>query len=142
MFAIDTNILIYAHNIHSPFHEKATNFIEGILDERKNDFCIPSQVVSEFINVITRNTLQSPSSLKEAIEIIRNYLDFGVTVINPKETQTQTFLDILSGVKTRKKIFDVVLASSLKDNNIEEFYTVNVKDFEEFNFLRIINPLE
>lgn len=142
MFAIDTNILVYAHDKSSPFNRKAVSFIETKMNKEISDFCIPSQVISEFINAITRNSLPNPLTLKESIGVVRNYLDFGITIINPKETQTQTFLDVLSKVKTRKKIFDVVLASSLKDNNIEEFYTVNVKDFEEFNFLQIINPLE
>jgi hypothetical protein len=43
--------------------------------------------------------------------------------------------------KTRKKIFYVALAATLKDHNITGFYTVNVDDFREFDFLEVINPL-
>jgi len=43
-------------------------------------------------------------------------------------------LELLSSVKTRKKIFDVALAATLKDHNIKGLYTVNVDDFKEFDF--------
>jgi len=31
--------------------------------------------------------------------------------------------------------------ATLKDNNVDGLYTVNVDDFKEFGFLRIQNPL-
>jgi hypothetical protein len=44
-------------------------------------------------------------------------------------------------ISTRKKVFDVALAATLKDNHISGLYTNNVDDFEGFDFLRVINPL-
>jgi len=145
VFAIDTNILVYAHNKDSEFNEKASAFLEDKMNKRdsegKLDVCIPSQVLMEFINVITRQTLKSPLSLSEALQIVQDYLDTNVQIVNQQETQIQTFLELLSTVTTRKKIFDVVLAATLKDNGISGLYTLNVTDFQEFNFLNIINPL-
>ncbi len=37
MFALDTNILVYAHNAASPFHQKAKMFVEKIIAE-EDDF--------------------------------------------------------------------------------------------------------
>lgn len=34
MFAIDTNLLVYAHNVDSEFHEKAFEFIEQTMNKR------------------------------------------------------------------------------------------------------------
>lgn len=65
-FAIDTNLLIYAHNKNSPLHQEVTS---------------------------------------------------------------------------RKQIFDVAIAAILKDNNVFGIDTVNVKDFDNFSFLEVINPL-
>ena len=49
MFAIDTNLLVYAHNMASEFHTKAVQFIEHIMNERDThgqlSICMPSQVV-------------------------------------------------------------------------------------------------
>lgn len=40
-----------------------------------------------------------------------------------------------------KKVFDVVLAATRKDNGVEWLYTVNIDDFKDFPFLQIENPL-
>ncbi len=146
MFAIDTNLLVYAHNEDFEFNEKASVFLEKVLNERDEDgnlnVCIPTQVLTEFVNVITRHNIQSPLSLSEATGVIQDYLDTGVTIINHKESQIHTFLALLTSVTTRKNIFDVALVATLKDNGISGIYTVNVSDFKGFDFLQVINPLE
>ena len=62
-------------------------------------------------------------------------------VIHQKSSHISTLLDLLGKTKSRKKIFDFVLAATLKDNHISGLYTVNIKDFEEFDFLDVQNPL-
>jgi len=145
MFAIDTNILVYAHNKDSEFNQDATEFLEKVMNERNDEgsltICLPSQVLMEFVNVITRKTLQSPLLLSEAINVIQDYLATDIQIINQRETQIQTFIELLSSVTTRKKIFDVALAATLKDNDISGLYTVNVDDFKNFEFLTVTNPL-
>ncbi len=97
---------------------------------------------TEFINVITRQTLLNPLSIDEAIDVVHEYLKTGVRVISHKEMQLQTFLTLLRTVPTRKKMFDVVLAATLKDHGIKGLYTVNTVDFEGFEWLTVINPLK
>ena len=112
-------------------------------DEEGNLFvCISAQVLMEFVNVITRHNLEKPLSLSEAINVVYDYLETGIKIINQRETQIQTFLDLLGSVTTRKKVFDVALVATLKDSGISGLYTVNVDDFEEFDFLEVINPLQ
>jgi len=146
MFAIDTNILVYAHNKDSEFNEKATVFLKKVMNDRDEEgnlpVCIPTQALMEFINVITRQNLKSPLSLKEAINTVQDYLDFDIQIINQLETQIQTFIELLSSVSTRKIVFDVALAATLKDNDIEGLYTLNVNDFKDFEFLEVVNPFE
>ncbi len=146
MYALDTNIMVYAHNEDSMFNEKARPFVEKVMNERDENgnlsVCIPSQVIAEFMNVITRQNLAHPLSLQEAISIVQDYLKTGVKVLYQKNSQISTLLDLLGKTKTRKKVFDVVLAATLRDNNIRGLYTVNIKDFEEFDFLDVQNPLK
>jgi len=68
-------------------------------------------------------------------------MDTGVTILHHRFTQVGTFLDLLDSMTTRKRIFDVVLAATLKDYGVPGLYTVNTKDFEEFMFLDVKNPL-
>ncbi|RMI09796.1 MAG: PIN domain-containing protein [Calditrichaeota bacterium] len=146
MFAIDTNILVYAHNLDSQFNEKASLFLEKVMNERDEEgnlsVCLPSQVLIEFVNVITRQNLEKPLSLSQAIEIVDDYLKAGIKIIYQRNTQVYTFLELLRSLSSRKKIFDVALVATLRDNDITGLYTVNVEDFKEFDFLEVVNPLE
>jgi predicted nucleic acid-binding protein len=146
VFAIDTNLLVYAHNTASEFNERAKRFLEKVindLDEERNlSVCLPAQVLMEFVHVITWQRLKAPLSLSEAIRVVRDYLDTNITIIHQSDTQIQTFLALLRSVTARKKVFDVALAATLKDNEIAGLYTANVADFEEFDFLEVINPLQ
>lgn len=145
LFAIDTNLLVYAHNEDSEFHQQAVQFIERVFNEYdaggRLAVCLSTQVLTEFMNVMTRQTLRRPLSLQEAADLVQGYLDTGVLVLSHKKTQMQTFLRILRQVTTRKKMFDVVLAATLKDHGVAGLYTVNTADFEEFEWLAVINPL-
>lgn len=146
MFAIDTNLLVYAHNEDSDFNDKASEFLEKVLNERDDNgnlsVCLPSQVLTEFVNVITRKSLKKPLSLLQAIDIVNDYQKADIRIVYQRETQIETFLELLRSLTTRKKVFDVALAATLKDNGITGLYTANVDDFKEFDFLNVINPLE
>lgn len=145
MYAVDTNLLVYAHNADSAFHEPAKEFIESILNTRGDNgnlkVCIPAQVLVEFINVITWSRLESPLSLPDALHLVKQHRDSGVTILHPKTSQLDTLLTLFESVTTRKKVFDIALVATLKDNGINGLYTVNTKDFVDFDFLDVVNPL-
>lgn len=146
MYALDTNLLVYAHNKASPFHSQAEAFIEQVMNERDNQgrllVCIPSQVLMEFLNTVTWHRLEAPLPLTDATQIVQDYLDTEVTILYPQPTQLNTLLDLLKTATTRRKIFDVALAATLRDHGVLGLYTANTKDFEEFDFLDVTNPLK
>lgn len=145
MYALDTNILVYAHNIGAARHEAAKAFVQDVMNRRDDEgmlsVCIPAQVFLEFLNVITWTRLEAPLSLTDALQIVQDYIDTGVTILHQKQTHLFTLLELLVTVKSRKKLFDVALAATLKEHGIEGLYTVNTTDFAEFAFLEVKNPL-
>lgn len=145
MFALDTNVLVYAHNEGSSFHQKAATFVTRAIAERdehgRHAVGITAQVYAEFINVITRQTIEKPLSLADAVSVLEKYLKAGTPTIHAQPTQMRTFLELAKSTTTRKKTFDLFLAATLKDNGIERLYTVNVDDFIDFAFLQVVNPL-
>jgi hypothetical protein len=145
IFAIDTNLLVYAHNRDSPFHESAKRFIETVMNERDENgslgVCIPAQVFIEFISVVTSNKLQTPLSISQATAIVQDYLDTEITILTQKDSYLDNAIELLGQVTSRKRIFDVAIVAILKDNQISGIYTANVEDFEGFTFLEAINPL-
>lgn len=68
MYALDTNLLVYAHNVDSPFHVSARQFLETEFNRRDeaSNFvvCIPSQVLLEFLNTITWSRLEAPLAMQ------------------------------------------------------------------------------
>ena len=146
MFALDTNLLVYAHNTDSEFHKQAAAFVTKVVNERDHkgntrSACLP-QVLSEFVHVVTWQRVEKPLSIAEAIRVVRDYRNVGIPIIHQRETQIQTFLELLESGTTRKKVFDMVLAATLKDNGIAGLYTANVDDFKTFDFLKAVNPLQ
>lgn len=145
MFAIDTNILVYAHNTGSSFHAKASTFVKRVVAERdENGQCvigISAQVYAEFMNAIKRQTIEKPLSLAGAVAVIEKYIQAGVPIIHAHSTQLYTFLELAKSVATRKKTFDLFLTATLKDNAIEGLYTVNTDDFQGISFMKVVNPL-
>ncbi len=144
LFAIDTNLLVYAHHLEAKYHQSAKAWLERIMNERDEQgnlsVCLPAQVLMEFVNVITWQQLKQPLSLSEAKQVVEDYVDTGIRIISQRDTHIETFLSLLSVVKSRKQIFDVSLAAVLKDHGIAGLYTVDVADFEVFDFLEVINP--
>ena len=105
-----------------PFIIKAKAFVETIMNKRDEEgelaICIPAQVLMEFLNVITWHRLEVPLSLTDATQLVQDYLDSEALILYPQSTQLNTLLDLLKTVTTRKKVFDVALAATLKDHGI------------------------
>jgi len=40
-----------------------------------------------------------------------------------------------------RRTFDLVLALTLKTSGVRKFHTRNTKDFEDFGFFTLVNPL-
>ena len=74
MYALDTNILVYAHNMKSPYHASAKVFVEQVMNTRTPDgqlsVCFPAQILMEFLNVITWHRLEAPLPLPDAVQVV------------------------------------------------------------------------
>lgn len=105
-----------------------------------HSFCIPYQVFIEFINALTRRVAK-PLSVEQAILLTEYYQSLNIKIIYPKPTQLSTFLEIYKQTPYKNRLFDVAICATLKDNDIQGIYTVNTKDFKDYPFLTVINPL-
>ena len=135
--------MVYAYDELSPFHGQAKQFLidrMNTIHDNKPSICISHQACTEFIYSSTWQKLKNPLTLEQAGQIITYLLEFGIEVLYPKNTQLQTFLQLIKLHPSRKKLFDIAMAATLKDHNIKGIYTVNTKDFLDFEFLTVINP--
>jgi predicted nucleic acid-binding protein len=125
MKSLDTNILIYASNEDGPEHRKARDLVESLLDDA-DDWIIADQVLIETYRAL-RNpaVLQHPLGADEAWALVHFYRE---------EAGCRRF--------DARRTFDAVLATTLIANAVDSFYTRNTKDFKEYGFSNLINPID
>jgi len=93
---VDTNILVYAHDLSAgDRHAKASAIMESLWEAQTG--VISTQVLQEFYVTITRK-IKNPLKLAEAREIIRNYLAWPVQVNDPETTIRASEIEEKNGI--------------------------------------------
>ncbi len=93
---MDTNILVYAHDLSAgDRHAKASAIMESLWEAQTG--VISTQVLQEFYVTITRK-IKNPLKLAEAREIIRNYLAWPVQVNDPETTIRASEIEEKNGI--------------------------------------------
>ena len=96
MFAIDTNLIVYAHNTASPFNTPAKIFLEQVMNTRNVEgqlaICFPAQVLLEFVHIITWERLEAPVSLPQTLQNVQEYVNSGVMILTPQPIYILTFI--------------------------------------------------
>lgn len=139
---LDANILVYAVNEDSQFHDTAVKLRnKGLMGEIP--LCVTPQVLSEFFAIITDpRRIELPLTQAEAALEVENYF-FSKSIIKvyPQPNVIQFMLDFLKRYSvTRQGIFDLQLVATMLANNITRIYTYNEKDFLQYAEIEAIRP--
>lgn len=144
MNSVDTNVLIYAVNRGCKEHEKARPVYESML-ENPRDWILSDQVLFEFYRGLRHpKILERPLAHKAALEqIIFLREESGVLHCSYETSFWNPVMAFHESSRPKAiHIFDRVLAVTLLKNGVKQFYTRNVKDFQEFGFGKVINPID
>ena len=143
MLVFDTNVLIHAATVESPFHELGAGLLrEAHLSPEPS--LIPWNVSYEFLRVVTHPTYHLTTlDTREAWRFLSELLqspNFGVLLptANHAAVLTQT-LDELPWVRSNR-FFDLQTAVLMRENGLTRICTFD-RGFERFPFLSVINPL-
>jgi toxin-antitoxin system PIN domain toxin len=145
MLSIDTNILLYAYNQDSPFHESAWSFI--LEASHREDVALSEFVLMEFYQLLRNPTvIKDALSPKEAVEVINRYRMHDRWRILGFPADSKTFHKAIWEHAARPNIsrrflFDCRIALTLRAFKVDEFATANTKDFQGFGFKKVWNPL-
>jgi len=137
----DSNILVYAHNLYSPFYKKAKELHKQVVFKSLKGV-VAIQNLLEFYATITSPKLVGNRQVpKNAHRSCLVYFKAGFRIIYPKHDDLQNALYLaeknnISG----KKIFDLYLVATMLSNGIETIYTANDKDFKDFSEIKAVNP--
>jgi len=142
--SIDTNILLYGMNQDCKENKPAFELLQTAMEHPEN-WIISDQVYFELYSLV-RNpaVLEKPLDGNSAFELI----DYYRNKIGWLHCSYHTsFWDdmapfLMNNQFSSKKVFDMRLAVALKHNNIDIFYTRNIRDFKELHWFEVINPID
>ncbi len=144
MKSLDTNVLLYSINKDCPEHESCASLIYHALGEPES-WIIADQVWFELYRLL-RNpaVLPHPLGAEDAATTVYWYRNKSGWLHCAWETN---MIGQLEGFWRNpsfpaRRSFDLILAITLKNNGVKEFYTRNTKDFESYDFFTIVNPLD
>jgi toxin-antitoxin system PIN domain toxin len=145
MLSMDTNILLYAYNEASPWHDAAYAWMSSI--QQNEDVAISEFILAEFYGLL-RNpaVLKQPLTAEEAVEVIQTYRNHPRWRLIGFPTESRPLHDALWKKATAKtfafrKLYDTRSALTMVAQGVTEFATVNVKDFEGVGFRKVWSPL-
>jgi len=139
---IDTNVLVYAADKTSPFHQPAKILRNKGVDG-KTSLCVCPQVLNEFFAIVTDpKRVGSPRSQEEALLEIEKYHRSGnILKIFPGPDVVEKTLGLLKRYNTTKQgIFDLYLVATMLSNNITRLYTYNQGHFTKFSEIELLSP--
>ena len=144
MILFDSNLLVYAHATHSPFHATAKQLRDQAA-RGELEACLAPQVLCEFFAVVTNPRLfDPPMTPKQASQEITTYwTQSGFRRIAPTEQTVTRLIGLVARHAVRDRwIFDVFLVATMLENGVTTIYTANTKDFLPFHELQVVNPFE
>jgi len=139
---IDTNVLVYASDQTSPFHQEAVRLREKGL-KGEISLCVSPQILTEFFAIITDpKRVNNPRTCQEALIEIEKYLySKNILKIYPGPDIIEKILDLLRRYEiTRQEVFDLQLVATMLSNNITQIYTYNKSDFSKFKEIKVLSP--
>lgn len=140
---LDTNILVHAHNKASPYQKRASEIVKKAIHGEMAVYLAP-QILYEFFAVVTNpKMVEHPLSSDEAANICLDLWECSeIEKVNPTPMAPKEVFRLIKELKlSRGRIFDCVLAVTVKENGLEMIYTENVGDFKGYGFLKASNPL-
>ncbi len=142
MFAIDTNILIYAHFARYPQHDKARQFCRSRLFGGE-EWCMGWQVVYEYLRITTHPRVhETPLTFAAALADLQPYIHATNGHVLTQTPQHPVVLAALQEEYPQVRgnlMHDCHYAALLRENGVPRLYTADV-DFKQFTFLKVSDP--
>ena|SRR5438552_759677 len=138
---IDTNILVYAQQAHSPFHAPAVARIQA-LAAAGQPLWISRQILREYLSVMSRpGALTAPIPVANLVADVRRFqrqfhtADEGAPV-------TARLLTLLSATHCAgKQVHDANVVATMLEHSVVHLLTHNVADFQRFAGYVTVIPL-
>lgn len=144
MKSLDTNILIYAVNQGCAEHERTRLVYEDML-ANPTQWIVADQVLFEFYRALRNpRILERPLDQIAALHQIRFLREESGVLHCGYDTRfwDKIVMPMASSDRASSHIFDRILAVTLLGNGVTTFHTRNTRDFSEFRFKELMNPID
>jgi toxin-antitoxin system PIN domain toxin len=141
VLAIDTNILVYAHQAGLPRHPPALRRVRD-LAEGANPFALPWPCAYEFLRVVTHpRVFHPPVPLARAVADLQRVMSSpSLRLLAETPRHSEVMASILeSSVVTGNLVHDAHIAALCLEHGVSEFLTGD-RDFERFESLNVVHP--
>jgi predicted nucleic acid-binding protein len=133
---VDTNILVYAHDLSAgDRHIKASAIIESLWEAETG--VISTQVLQEFYVTVTRK-IKNPLKPDEAREVIRNYLAWPVQMNDPEMTIRASEIE----EKNSLSFWDALIVAAALRLQAQRIITEDLNDGQVIEGILVENPLQ
>jgi toxin-antitoxin system PIN domain toxin len=143
MKSLDTNILFTGCHAGAEGHESARDLlVEWSLDD---EVVICEFVLVEFYNLLRNSTVMAgrPLGSAKTVELVQAFRHHPKwRLVDSAPVMEKVWQAARAERFPRRRIFDARIAFTLLHHGVKDFATVNVKDFRDFGFKRVWNPLE
>ena len=142
MIAVDTNILVYAHRVDSPFHDRARRRI-ATLAEGVSLWAIPWPCVHEFLAIVTHPRIYAPPTpLRQALEQVDAWLESPtVALLAESAIHWSNLRDLAANGRIAGPQFhDARIAALCRQHGVNTLWSAD-RDFSRFAGFPVENPL-
>ena len=131
---VDTNVLFYALNKETPFHQEARENLALLVE--KGQAVIAQQNLVELAVTLTKRGITP----QEASGYAKYFIEI-MPIVRPTVKTLALFLDCIDNLPLRGvKLFDLYLALTFISNGVDYLYTYNKKDFQDIEGLKFWPP--
>ena len=141
MTAVDTNILVYAHRIDSPWHERAAATLI-LLAEDKSPWAIPWPCVHEFFSIVTHPRIyRPPTPVARALADLEAWFESpSLRLIGEPDGYWGVLREVLrTSMVAGPMVHDARIAAICRAHGVETLLSAD-RDFSRFGIM-IRNPL-
>jgi uncharacterized protein len=143
VLVVDTNVLVYAANVESPFHSSCRTWLER-QRERPDAWYTTWPIVYEFLRVVTHaRVFARPWSAKAAWNFVTALLASpGLGLLGPTERHAEIAGEVLAEYPhvAGNLFHDAHTAILLREHGIRSICTLDT-DFSRFKFIEVIDPV-
>jgi len=142
VIAVDTNILVYAHRVDSPFHATALRRVTE-LAEGPATWAIPWPCLHEFLAIGTHRRIYAPPTpLPQALDQVDAWLESPtLALLAESATHWSTLRTMLIDARVvGPQVYDARVSALCLQHGVRELWSAD-RDFSRFGGLTVINPL-